>query len=343
VIAIIGILIGMLLPAVQQVRAAARRIQCANNMRQIAIAVHNYESSHRSFPVNQIGPGEDGSGKGGYYSWLVPLLPFVEQNNLYQGFDLSIDNAGNDRNPWQIGETHPNATAAATQVETFLCPSDFPSDDNTIMGTANPAASSYSGSIGWPAPTTGFGGERKPNTFSGIIPLERPEDPVGWHGSSRFGFESVTDGTSNTAMISERLIQTATTSDEVRANSRITAGHITPERAEPLRLMTARFESSGDSNPHVPERAHIGRSWSSGYPLAAPTYSHFRTPNKELGFYCKSKDDGDFLATAGSEHIGGVNLVRVDGSVSFVGDNVDQEVWWALGSRNDGRVQTLDN
>ena len=92
VIAIIGILIGMLLPAVQQVREAARRVSCANKMRQLSLAVHNYESAHRTFPVSQVGPGKsDGSGgyQSGYYSWLVPLLPFVEQNNLYNQFDLN--------------------------------------------------------------------------------------------------------------------------------------------------------------------------------------------------------------------------------------------------------------
>ena len=87
VIAIIGILIGMLLPAVQQVREAARRVSCANKIRQLSLAVLNYESAHRTFPLSQVGPGEsDGSGgfKSGYYSWLVPLLPFVEAKQLVQ-------------------------------------------------------------------------------------------------------------------------------------------------------------------------------------------------------------------------------------------------------------------
>ena len=82
VIAIIGILIGMLLPAVQAVRSTARRVTCANKVRQLALAIHNYESAHKVFPINQVGPGQsDGAGgyQAGYYSWLVPLLPFVEQ------------------------------------------------------------------------------------------------------------------------------------------------------------------------------------------------------------------------------------------------------------------------
>ena len=99
VIAIIGILIGLLLPAVQQVRAAARRTSCANKLRQIALAIHNYESALQSFPVNQVGPGAplaSGEFSTGHYSWLVPLLPQIEQNNIYQLFDLSTNNGDGD-------------------------------------------------------------------------------------------------------------------------------------------------------------------------------------------------------------------------------------------------------
>ena len=107
VIAIIGILIGMLLPAVQQVREAARRTSCANNIRQLALSVHNYQSAHEHFPVNQVGPGavnSAGSYGPGYYSWLVPLLPHLEQDNLHNMFDLSINNisasSNNPSEPW---------------------------------------------------------------------------------------------------------------------------------------------------------------------------------------------------------------------------------------------------
>jgi len=125
VIAIIGILIGMLLPAVQAVRSSARRISCANKVKQLALAVHNYESARMAFPVNQIGPGEsDGQGgfNAGHYSWLVPLLPFMEQENLYNQFDLSVNNG--DGSGFEIGSAHPNALAASTKLDALLCPSD---------------------------------------------------------------------------------------------------------------------------------------------------------------------------------------------------------------------------
>ena len=102
VIAIIGILIGMLLPAVQSVRSAAQRTACSNNVRQLALAVHNYESGLQKFPVNQIGPGNEkasaaGEFESGFYSWLVPLLPHMEQGNLYDSFDLSSSNGDGER------------------------------------------------------------------------------------------------------------------------------------------------------------------------------------------------------------------------------------------------------
>ena len=341
VIAIIGILIGMLLPAVQQVREAARRTQCANNMRQIALGTLSFESAHRRFPVNQVGHGES-RGYGGHYSWLVPLLPFVEQSNLLSQFDLSVNNGDGER--FTMSADHPNAVAAATEVPLFLCPSDSPSGDNVDwLGSANPASSSYAGNIGWPSFASGFSGERPlvqdKGRFNGIIPLENPAEPVAWHGNSKSVLAQITDGTSNTAMVSERLIQTLNVPSELRGDEndpRLQSRHIIPTQAEPLASTARRLNRSGD--PHAIESAYIGRSWSSGYTFTAPTYVHVLQPNSRIGHFSDSFKEGDFLVTPSSNHSGGINLTRVDGSVSFITDDIEEEVWWALGSRDDGRV-----
>ena len=346
VIAIIGILIGMLLPAVQQVREAARRIQCANNVRQIGLGTLNYESAHGSFPVNQVGHGES-NGMGGHYSWLVSLLPFVEQGNLHSQFDFSVNNG--DGQGFVMSDTHPNAVAAATEVPLFLCPSDEPGDNSVWLGSANPASSNYAGNIGWPSRVSGFTGERSVITepsadglrglFNGVIPLENPANPLLWHGGSTSGLRDILDGTSNTAMHSEHLIQTNDVPRELRnGDDRITSQHVIPrESIHSLAGLAFLFvNSSGD--PHASESGHIGRSWSSGSPLAAPTYVHILPPNSRLGHFSESSNEGDLLVTPSSNHSGGVNLVRVDGSVSFISDSIAQEAWWALGARNDGRV-----
>ena len=337
VIAIIGILIGMLLPAVQAVRSSARRISCANNMRQLGLAVHNYESAHMAFPVNQVGPGEsDGAGghKSGYYSWLVPLLPFVEQENVYDQFDLTINNG--DDGDFKISESHPNAMAAATSLDLFLCPSDEASDDNTWMGDCNPGSSSYAGNIGWPSMTSGFAGERSSDRFSGVIPLINPSQNVDWH-QSKMSFGDISDGTSNTSMISERLIQTETVVLNLKkGDPRISSRHVIPSGSERLAALARKIETSTD--PHNRESAFIGRSWSSGFPLAGPTFVHILGPNRELGHFTSSVSEGDFLVSPSSRHTGGVNLARADASVSFVSDDIDRDAWWSLGARDDGRV-----
>ena len=340
VIAIIGILIGMLLPAVQAVRSAARRISCANKMRQLGMAIHNYESANMTFPVNQVGPGEsNGAGgfRSGYYSWLVPLLPFVEQENLHAQFDLSISNGDDDG--FRIEESHPNAIAAATVVDLFLCPSDESSDDNTFMGSANPAASNYAGNIGWPGRTTGISGERSGNRYSGVMPLVHPSsgaNPIPWH-RSKISFGDIPDGTSNTSMISERLIQTETDRRQLKTGEpRLASSHVIP-RGDPSMALLA-FELKSSTDPHAKESAYLGRSWSSGYPLAAMTFVHILGPNSTLGHFSSSEREGDFLVSPSSQHTGGVNLVRADSSVSFISDDIDQTAWWALGARDDGRV-----
>lgn len=342
VIAIIGILIGMLLPAVQQVRAAARRVTCANNIRQIALAVHNYESAHSRFPVNQIGPGVPngvGGYESGFYSWLVPILPQLEQGNLYQAFDLTVNNG--DGNGYLMSDTHFNAAAANTVVPAFICPANSPSLNNAaLLGSANPAPSNYVGNAGWPSYATGFNGERGiAASYNGAIPLVHPSRPVRWH-VEKIGMFSFTDGTSNTALLSERLVQSGNSVTEIRnSDQRLRSLHIL-ERDETLPEIVEQMSSS---HTHVFQSAHIGRSWSSGSPLMAPTYMHVQTPNTVMGHYNTSMDEGDFVVTASSQHPNGVNLALVDGSVRFVSDDISNEVWWAVGGRDDGRVETLSN
>ena len=131
VIAIIAVLISLLLPAVQAAREAARRIQCTNNLKQIGLALHNYQDINGVFPMTTTaargGPG--GVCQNGFYSWHAGILPQMEQQTLANALNFMIGNADNCSSSMvydqaTISQGHPNATVSQTIIAGFLCPSD---------------------------------------------------------------------------------------------------------------------------------------------------------------------------------------------------------------------------
>lgn len=123
VIAIIGILIALLLPAVQAAREAARRIQCASRHKQVAIGMHNYESSFTSFPPGMFHPR--------WYSWSALILPFIEQKAVYEPINFELDYFVHT---WG----HKNTEAGGKRIETYLCPSDPQSSETWIIVSGDP-------------------------------------------------------------------------------------------------------------------------------------------------------------------------------------------------------------
>lgn len=344
VIAIIGILVAILLPAVQAARAAARRTGCTNNLHQIGVAMANYHDTLRSYPLSMTSGGgatPGGGTRSGHFSWLAQLLPFVEEGPLFRSIDFNITMADQPDEPLDglIGADHPNAAAAATQVSVYLCPSDGAIDDNTVMGTANPAGDNYAANAGWPSYATGFEGERPyPGKYNGFIPIAsmRPGSPVPWHPHGPVRARHVTDGLSRTAAVAERLIQRAGSVAEIRASRKeLQSYHLTESvRTLPQMLTASRL------NPHtdLPHSAFQGRSWISGWTLTSPTYMHVFTPNTFNMHLHGGEVTGDNLVSPSSNHDGGVHVLMGDGHVRFVTDDIDQYVWWGMGSRNDGRV-----
>lgn len=345
VIAIIGILMGLLLPAVQMAREAARRTQCQNQMRQIALAALNYESSKGYFPVNRVGPSSN-SGLGsnrGYYSWLCDLLPHLEQGNLYDQIDFSVDlNSGYVQGDGTIPVGHVNSSLATRRVALFLCPSDVQESNAAALMGIDTAADSYAGNAGWSSFASGYNGERPtPGQFNGVIALHNPSQDVPWHGVGRRGkgvrLATITDGSSNTAMIAERLIQTGTDIRSIRdSDPRLGSFHVT-ENFRTLPVLEERC-SAAHTHTDVQHSAYTGRSWMSGWALTAPTYMHLKTPNTWMGHFGTSQYDGDNLVTPSSQHSGGINMAMTDGSVQFRSDEIDLHTWWALGSRNGKEV-----
>ena len=190
VIAIIGILVGLLLPAVQAAREAARRMQCSNNIKQLALASHNYHDTHKKFPIGQhlFGNTAGGISRGLGYNWSFGLLPFIEQTSLYNQFD--------NRFPVFEKTITRNGILAATPLATFSCPSDLkpPTIDLTTEAIRPTATSSYKAVNG--AYNNGYSTltANDQTAFNGTF--ERDSRAV-------YGMTNLTDGTSNTIIIAE--------------------------------------------------------------------------------------------------------------------------------------------
>ena len=302
VIAIIGILIGMLLPAVQQVREAARRTQCANNIRQLALAAHNYESAHRHFPSPAAGSLEG-------YSLIARTLPFVEQANLHSQIDFEQDLLQGV--PWNPSVNPFYAELVSTRVSVLECPSD---SGNPMLesGDTTWAGSNYFGNSG---------------TATGVLYVtSQPTDGVFWRGSE-VGFGKLTDGSSNTALFAETRFglrqDTTELIDAQTQMARVGGGAPGSISAEDLVARTPTRYSG--------QRAG---QWIRNLPYQGMVNAFF-TPNSnnpDVAFH------GDFMSASRSSHPGGVNVSKCDGSVSFISDDIDLQTWRHFFNRNDGQV-----
>ncbi len=323
VIAIIGILVGLLLPAVQAAREAARRMQCSNNLKQLALATHNYESSYKRFP------GLTGSSS---FSPQARVLSYIEQGNLQNLIDFSQPLFVGPA--WAARLNPVFVPAAQTAVPVFLCPSDGlePSRVTTDAtgASVNVAGTNYMFSYG--SGTTTHYDDRY--TTDGIV----------WENSwARFG--DIADGTSNTVLLSEALLGDGAVSVTV------------PEGNALQRRIASWPGSSSNPAPHPgfnlggatisnPDLATVfpsqmtsyrgsrGESWIRGVPYAVVTNGYL-TPNSAIP---DVNVHGRGWFAPRSFHTGGVNLALADGSVQFVSNGVDRRVHWSLHSRNGGEV-----
>lgn len=310
VIAIIGILVGLLLPAVQAAREAARRMQCSNNVKQLSLSFQNYHDTFRNFPLNFAVRGRPGLGGGGPAisdtgkSWLQMILPFIEQNNLFNSIDFRVGLRLNGGIPGDAVAIQRNRDVAATVVQTFLCPSDGQHNDgrlNNRSDTVSPdeswAITNYKACAGsnWAfgvfAWTNNLGGRNGGNSDglnagNGVLcsnqnntnPITRMRD--------------LTDGTSNTFIIGEALPQYTLWNWWYNPNA------VTATCAIPL-----------------------------NYSLRTPINVNNWPNNYNFN----------------SRHTGGGNFGLGDGSVRFVSDNVDTAVYRGYASMSSGEVVTLEN
>lgn len=308
VIAIIGILIGMLLPAVQQVREAARRATCLNNVRQIGLAAHSFESAFNKFP-----DGAWATGVGYGNSALVRLLPFFEQVNIAVQYDYS--------QPWWGNPN--NVTVAITRISILQCPSDPNSDGNgSPMAWTNYRAN---GGI-W------FDRSGKDGMFDDFF-----------NSGRRMG--EVTDGTSNTGLFAESACGPFNNTGSVDKLADVIE---VPTPAPYTLLTLDQLRAARDSMLALDWTAYPvpwGGDWRyKGYPYVEGLpwrnyYNHLCPPNSPS---FKPQDSWWSIAVSASSYHGdGANLGLVDGSARFVTGAVDRDIWMYYGSRNGGEVGTF--
>lgn len=319
VIAIIGILIGLLLPAVQKIREAANRAKCANNLKQIGLALHNHHDTFGYFPSIEV--TSDGLSQ---FSVHAALLPFIEQENLKH---LIVPN---ERLFHLVaGQARLNvvkAPAARTIVRTYLCPSDAQSPMFTQyqsrFGAEALAGTNYVACTG-----SGTG------TF---YDLRHPTDGVFWY-SSKTGFADLTDGSSNTIAFSEALLgngidvrNTPTPTDPKRQAASI-SNLASPNPSGPGLMPNLNEGLCAQSMRWVGDR---GAAWIWGQ-MPQTTFVAYLPPNSPLPD-CTAHGIGRYKAA--SIHSGGVNMCLADGSVRFIRDTVALSTWQAMSTRAGGEV-----
>jgi prepilin-type N-terminal cleavage/methylation domain-containing protein/prepilin-type processing-associated H-X9-DG protein len=329
VIAIIGILVALLLPAVQAAREAGRRTSCINNLKQIGLATHNYHDTLKKLPYGK-GPSYPYTlPSGGYARWSAHalLLPYMEQGNAYAAIDFNFapetpGMAGaipSFMPAWQ-NPNRENAAICRTVIPTFMCASD-------IIPTSD-----------WNAQNNYAGNQETWLCDRGDSPAGTNSPTEVSHGVfyylSKCTFASIPDGLSNTAFFSEKLRGSG--SPDPRRDL-LVISHQTSRDA------TYAACTATNSGTPTPLTSKWGWSWVMGENCCT-LYNHVATPNTHS---CAGTGFGSDMTNMAmqvsptSAHPGGVNVMMGDGSVQFVTNGIDLTIWRGLGTRNGGEVVIL--
>ena len=352
VISIIGVLIALLLPAVQSAREAARRAQCSNNLKQIALAAHSYHATSNVVPALCMYPGgQSAQSLNWSASWVVALLPYIEQTAMAAAYNFSAPAIA-------LSATTglENTTVTYNQIATMLCPSE-----SIVQRPALTSVTNYVGNYGGPGQISCYSGT--------IIPVAdyNLDKTKGYTGPSlgRVGpvsFESIRDGQSNTAMFSERLFGLA-------GSPPVTAGQSSNSKRGTFSVSPATSGvgsglAGANSLLQACKTIAAGNmsinSDRSGTPACAAhpwfinvvSYNHVVTPNGSTCLNASGEAQPDATtaqyvgpfgaAPATSNHPGGVHVAFADGSIRFIKDSIAPNVWWGIGTRLGKEVISSD-
>jgi prepilin-type N-terminal cleavage/methylation domain-containing protein/prepilin-type processing-associated H-X9-DG protein len=307
VIAIVGILIGLLLPAVQSARESGRRASCSNNLRQIGIAACAFLSEQQAFPCGSdshawaVAPSTPWT----FFRWsaLARLTPYLEDNSVCKMLDFSVPIYSANFNV-----TPQNAAGVATVIPTFLCPSDRHVIVSPLFAPTNYAACAGSGVNGG-----------SPTKADGIFYINSHTRP-----------EQIPNGLSHTALLSESILGNPDGSTSMN------------DPAVDYKFTLATPLTDGNCGGTFQWNVSDGRgfAWACGE-FRCALYNHYYLPNQDtpdcLGAGLIGGVQTEYIdygwRTARSRHLGGVNLVMADGSVSFIDNGITLPVWQAMAAR----------
>ena len=359
VIAIIGILVGLLLPAVQAAREAARRMQCSNNLKQLGLAVHNFESARRQLPTSLRPPSNvASSGEQSRVSVLTDLLPYLEQTAVFDRYNKAIN--------WNQGV---NIPLSQTRIPAFICPTN---PDGGVLDTAPPGSTAayipgiasatdyspifgiapgvFTQLLGIPAPDSFrdpaeiFAGVNPPYTYvRGFFPKNATiNSGTGLQTSKGATFSNVSDGLSNTIAIAEssgrpfvyvkrRKLGGGNALTDTDASSSTTDRLNSGGWARPASDIIL-FGSTND--PRGVLGGTIAFNTTNGHNLRGITYTAQGVAQTILGLPIATHGTG----APYSFHTGGANFTRGDGSVQFLSDSIDFRSFISLATVSGGET-----